>query len=80
MTRIEGVSEREAGLATRLAYRFSQRRFGEVAEPLKVTAHHPWVFRGYGAFELALGRSKLVDERLKELAGLKAATLIGCPF
>jgi hypothetical protein len=51
-----------------------------VAEPLKVAAHHPWVFRGYGAFELALDRSDLVDEWLKELAALKAATLIGCPF
>jgi hypothetical protein len=35
---------------------------------------------GYGAFELALGRSRRVDDRLKDLAALKAATLIGCPF
>jgi len=31
-------------------------------------------------FELALDRSRRIEERLKELAALKAATLIGCPF
>lgn len=40
MTRIRGVPEREASLLGRLAYRFSLRCFGKVAEPLKVTAHH----------------------------------------
>ncbi len=80
MARIGGVPEREAGLATRLAYWFSRRRLGKVAEPLQVTAHHPTLLRGYGAFELALERSSRVDDRLKDLAGLKAATLIGCPF
>jgi hypothetical protein len=80
MVRIEGISKREAGAVTRFAYWFSRRRFGKVAEPLRVTAHHPTLLRGYGAFELALDRSSLLDERLKDLAGLKAATLVGCPF
>lgn len=80
MTRIEGVPEREAGLLGRFAYRFSRRRFGKVAEPLKVTAHHPRLFSGYGAFELALDRSRLVDERLKSLAETKVATTVGCEF
>ena len=80
MARIEGIPEHKAGLATRFAYWFSQRRFGKVAEPLRAMAHHPTLLRGYAAFELSLDRSGLVDDRLKNLAGLKAATLIGCPF
>ncbi len=78
--RIEGVPKGKAGLFARLAYRFSQRQYGKVADPLKVAAHHRQVSFGAGMFELALQRAKLVEPRLKGLAQIKAATLIGCPF
>ena len=80
MARIRGLSEREAGPVGRFAYRFSRRRLGKVAEPLMVTAHHPQLLLGYGAMELALDRSRSVDGRLKELAALKVATMVGCEF
>ncbi|MGF1470544.1 MAG: carboxymuconolactone decarboxylase family protein [Rubrobacteraceae bacterium] len=80
MARIEAVPERNAGLLGRFAYRFSRRRFGKVAEPLTVTAHHPRVLFGYGMMELALDRSNRVDERLKHLAVLKTAARVGCEF
>lgn len=80
MARIKAVPEREAGLLGRLAYRFSRRRFGKVVEPLTVTAHHPRLLLGYGLFELALDRSHLVDESLKQLAALKVAAIVGCEF
>ena len=80
MPRIEGVSQPKAGLLVRFAYWFSRRRYGQVPAPLTVIAHHPWLFRGYGAFEFAFDRSHLVDGRLKLLAQIKAAALIGCPF
>ena len=78
--RIEGVSSSNAGLFVRLTYWFSQRRFGKVADPLKLMGHHSWVSLGSGVFELASERSRLVELRLKELAQIKAATLVGCPF
>jgi len=80
MARIQGVSESQASLTTRLAYRFARRRLGKVPEPLTVVAHHPWVARAYGAYEMAFERARLVDRRLKVLAQIKAAALIGCPF
>ena len=43
-------------------------------------ARHPWVFRAYAAYELALERSRHVEPTLKELAQIKAATLVGCEF
>jgi 4-carboxymuconolactone decarboxylase len=80
MTRIRGVPEGEDGLLGRFAYRFSRRRFGKVAEPLKVTAHHPRLLAGCGTFELALDGSRLVGERLKSLAEMKVATTVRCEF
>ena len=78
--RIAGIPEGRAGVFLRLAYRFAKRMVGKVPEPLAVAAQHPWIFRGYSAYEFMLGRAKLVDQRLKILAEIKAATLIGCPF
>jgi hypothetical protein len=80
MARIQGVAENKAGLATRLAYRYVRRSFGKVPEPLTVVAHHPWLSRGYGFMEFAFHRSRSVDDKLKALASLKVATLVGCPF
>lgn len=45
MARIDGVSHNRAGVLTRFAYRFSAKRFGKVAEPLTVAAHHAQIFR-----------------------------------
>lgn len=80
MTRIQTVPEREAGPVGRFAYRFSRRRYGAVSESLKVTAHHRRLLLGYGLFELALDHSRLVDKRLKALAEIKVAALVGCEF
>jgi hypothetical protein len=80
MARIVGVPKKKAGIATRIAYWFCRRRFGRVVEPLTIIAHHPRLARGYVAFEFAMDKSRRVDERLKVLAEIKAATLIGCPF
>lgn len=80
MARIPGVPKEKAGMLTRYAYRYSERHFGKVAEPVTIAAHHAWISRSAGAFELALQKSRQVDEKLKALASLKAATLIGCPF
>ena len=80
MARIEAVPERNAGLLGRFAYRFSRCRFGEVMDPLKVMAHHPRLLFGYGMMELALDRSHLIEEKLKHLAVLKTAAIIGCEF
>ncbi len=80
MARVDKVPEREAGPFGSYAYRLSRCRFGEVAEPLTVMAHHPKLLLGYGMMELGFESSKLVDEHLKSLAVLKAATMVGCEF
>ncbi|HEV3230422.1 MAG TPA: carboxymuconolactone decarboxylase family protein, partial [Solirubrobacteraceae bacterium] len=68
------------GPLVRYAYRASRKQTGKVLEPIAVSAHHPMILMGYGAFELAMERSHRVDPRLKALAELKAATMTGCEF
>ena len=80
MGRIEGIPESRASWLVRLAYRLARRRVGKVPEPVAVAAHQVWILRGMGAYELALERARLVEAKLKALAAIKAAALVGCPF
>ncbi len=80
MARIAGIPEEHASWFVRLTYGFARRRLGKVPEPVAVAARHRWIFGGMGAYELALERARLVDAKLKALAGIKAAALVGCPF
>jgi AhpD family alkylhydroperoxidase len=78
MTRIG--APRRLGPFARLAALMSKRDYGALAEPLLVTAHHPGILRGYGMFEWETGRAHAVDEKLKDLAMIKVAALVGCEW
>jgi AhpD family alkylhydroperoxidase len=88
MTRIAGVSNREAGLLVKLAYFFTRRQLARLTgrepermiEPLEMYAHVPGLLRGYGSLEQATAKLHCLDERLKNLAELKAATLTQCEY
>jgi AhpD family alkylhydroperoxidase len=71
---------RRLGPFARMAAWISRRDYGQLPEPLLVTAHHPGILRGYGAFEWETGRAHAVDAKLKDLAGIKAAALVGCEW
>ena len=74
------MSDDRAGLLARAAYRYSQREFGAVTEPLRVFAHHPQILSGYAGLEYATEKADRVPQRLKVLAATKAAALAGCEF
>jgi 4-carboxymuconolactone decarboxylase len=88
MARITGVSTRQAGLAVKLAYFFTRRQLARLTgrkiermiEPLEMYAHLPGLLRAYGGLEQATARLHRLDERLKNLAELKAATLTNCEY
>ena len=84
MARIAGAPSNQGGLFRRLfvglVYWLTKRRLGHVIMPVQVTAHHPTILWGYGQMERSQASSKLVDARLKGLAELRVATLVGCPF
>lgn len=86
MARIKGVEPREAGWFTRLIYWAVRRKMrklvgeGRLIEPIQITAHHPRLLRAYGQMEMGQEAARSVPAALKDLASLRVATLIGCPF
>ena len=80
MARIEGVPADCASAIAKEAFQRVERALGSVPEPLRVTAHSDAILQAYMGFERFLARAGRVDAKLKSLANLKTAALIGCPF
>jgi hypothetical protein len=84
MARISGAPVNQGGpirrLFVRIVYSLTRRRVGHVIMPVQVNAHHPKILWGYGQMEQSQLGSRLVDHKLKALAELRVATLVGCPF
>jgi len=84
MARIPGAPSNQGGplrrLFVSLVYALTKRRLGHVIMPIQVTAHHPQIFWGYVQMEQSQMGAKLIDHKLKGLAELRVATLVGCPF
>ena len=84
MARVPGAPANQGGLFRRmfvgLFYSMTRRRLGRLIMPVQVTAYHPKILWGYGQMEQSQAASKLIDPKLKGLAELRVATLIGCPF
>ncbi|MGH9687975.1 MAG: hypothetical protein ACRD5K_12880 [Candidatus Acidiferrales bacterium] len=69
-----------AGLFVRFAYWVTQRKLKKLPAPVQITAHHPRILWGYAQMEQAQLAVKRVEPALKNLAELRVATLVGCPF
>jgi hypothetical protein len=81
MSRIEGVPETTRNPILRAIFGFARRTFhGRLPEPLRVTAHHPRILLGWSAMEQGLAWSRRVDPVIKDLASMKAAMMVGCPW
>jgi 4-carboxymuconolactone decarboxylase len=76
------------GPLTRFALRISRRKVAQLTgretegmiEPLEAYARSPRLLLGYGLFEQATAKQRRVEQRLKVLAELKAATLTSCEY
>ena len=80
MSRMDGVSDADAGLITRQVYKSAKKMRGEVPDPLRLYAHSKPVMFAVGAFETAWGKAKSVDPVLKDLCQLKVSAMVGCVF
>ena len=84
MARISGASAPQGGpfrrLFVGLVYSLTRRKVERVVMPVQVSAHHPKILWGYGQMEQSQLGSSLVNRKLKNLAELRVATLVGCPF
>ena len=80
-SRIESLSPERAPLWIRVAYRYARRRFGEVPEPLAVSAHHRGLMVASAIHETAVERaSTKLPANIRELAVLWTARTIGCSW
>jgi alkylhydroperoxidase family enzyme len=90
MARIQGVPREQAGPIVKLVYRFMHKGLtkltgrdaahGSGIEPVEIWAHQPKMMSGMGKFQGAVRKGNTVDERIKYLAELKGAQMIGCEF
>src|SRR3984893_16178122 len=88
MARLPEVSDRDAGLGTKIAYYVMKRQFkrltGHESEdmlaPIRVYAHIPKLLSGYGKLEQAVAKEHLLDLRHRALADLEAATTTRCEY
>jgi AhpD family alkylhydroperoxidase len=81
MPRLQPAKPHGLDLIRRLTYRSARRMYGRETEPLQLIAHHRPLLMGLGAASTADSRfAHAVDERLKELARLRTAQLVGCEW
>ena len=84
MARIAGADPSQQGLFrglfTGIIYALTKRKVGRVVMLVKIAAQHGKLLWSYGQMEQSLLSSHLVDAALKDLAQLRVATLVGCPF
>jgi AhpD family alkylhydroperoxidase len=88
MSRLEGVSDRDAGLGAKIAFFFTKRKLAkmtgletaEMLEPLRMYAHIPRLLNAYGRLEQAESKLDILSPRHRALAELKSATTVRCEY
>ncbi len=80
MIRATGVQDKEAGLRTRFIFWRVKRRLGRVPLGTRIRARDPKLLELAGRMDLHMASPGTVPEKLKELAQLKVAAMVGCPF
>lgn len=80
MNRATGVQDGEAGLRTKLVYWLVKRRLGRVPLGMRIRARDPRLLVLAGKMDLYVASRGTVPTKLKELAQLKVAVMVGCPF
>ena len=80
MSRATGVQDNEAGLRTRFIYWLVKRRMGRIPIGVRIRARDPKLLELSGRMDLLVAAPGVVPVKLKELAQLKVAAMVGCPF
>ncbi|BCO46367.1 carboxymuconolactone decarboxylase family protein [Mycobacterium intracellulare] len=88
MPRLQGVSDRDAGLGAKIAFFFTRRKLTQMTgletagmlEPLRMYAHIPRLLNAYGKLEQAESKLDVLSPRHRALAELKSATTVRCEY
>lgn len=80
MTRISGLEQKQAPWHLRWFYTAMRKMFGKELTPVKIQMRVPGLVWGSIGFEAGLARKRRVSLRFIQLAKVRTASLIGCPF
>lgn len=80
MARISGLEKRQAPWHLRWFYGVLRKMFGKDLTPVQLQMRLPGLVWGSIAMETGLGRKRRVSLRLIQLAKVRAAARVGCPF
>jgi hypothetical protein len=80
MNRIQGVQDNEAGLTTRFIFWLTKKYLKRVPLGTRVRALDPKLLKNCVRMDFHTAKAVAVSGKLKELAQLKVAAMVGCPF
>jgi len=80
MDRSSGVQDKDASLRTRIIFWFAKRKLGGVPLGTRVRAFDPKYLNASLRMDVYAAGRGIVPMTLKELAQLKVAMMVGCPF
>lgn len=80
MARMTGLEKREAPWHLRWFYTAMRKMFGKDLTPVKLQMRLPGLVWGSIAMEAGLGRKRRVSLRHIQLAKVRTASRVGCPF
>lgn len=80
MDRAKGVVPSEANWIAKSIYRALKKRLGRVPKGKTLAAYHTGTLLASTWMDSVCASARAVSPALKELAQLKVAALVGCPF
>jgi len=80
MDRVRGISEKEANWITKQVYGVLKKRIGRIPRSKTLAAHHTPTLLASSWMDAVCASARTVSPLLKELAQLKVAAMVGCPF
>jgi hypothetical protein len=78
-TRIEPLPVDRLPLYGRLTHWLAGRFFSDLQVSVRIKSKTPLLMFGEYVYEICLMRSRHLDTRIKELAAMRASSLVGCP-
>ena len=80
MVRMSGLEKKDAPWHLRWFYRAMRKMFGKDLTPVKQQMRKPGLVWGGIAMEAGLSRKRRVSLRYIQLAKVRTAARVGCPF
>ena len=80
MPRIAGLEKSQAPWHLRWFYNTMRKMFGRDLTPATIQMRVPGLIWGSVGMEAALGRKRRISLRYAQLAKVRAASRVGCPF